>query len=159
MHKEVLRVAELLESKYREIWFKEPEDVKRLGTGQIQGAYRQTCGPILYAESETREMADYLWDLMTVIKEGRCEIDSAKNTITEILEHKLKKWSSWYKVEDIKILFKEVILAINKAESKEDLLSLLTPLQMYVGKFNFWLDAYIPWLSLSAVFENSLFDK
>jgi len=159
MHEEVIRVTELLEKKFKENWYKEPEDVKRLRTGQVQGAYRQICGPILYAESETREMTDYLWLLIGSIKEDKCDINSAKNIITCFLEYKLKKWSAWYKIEEIKILFKEVILAIEKSTNKEEILSLLTPLQMFIGKVNFWLDTSIPWLSLSAVFENSILDK
>ena len=55
MDKDIKRVTELLERKFRESWHKEPEDVKRLRIGQVQGAYRQIGGPILYAESETRE--------------------------------------------------------------------------------------------------------
>lgn len=159
MNKDVKRVSELLEKKFRENWLKEPEDVKRLRIGQVQGTYRQIASPIIYAESETREMVDYLWLLIDLIKEDKCDINSAKNTITCFLEYKLNKWSAWYKTEEITVLFKEVILAMEKSSNKEEILSLLIPLQMFIGKVNFWLDASIPWLSLSAVFEISLLDK
>lgn len=159
MHEEVKRVTELLEKKFNEIWYKEPADVRKLRTGQVQGAYRQICGPILYAESETREMVDYIGLLINSIKEDKCDINSVKNIVTCFLEYKSKKWSAWYKMEDIKVLFKEVILAIEKSTTKEEILSLLFPFHMFIGKVNFWLDTSIPWLSLSAVFENSLLNK
>lgn len=159
MNKDIQRVTELLERKFRENWLTEPEDVKRLRIGQVQGTYRQIAGPIIYAESETREMVDYLWLLIGLVKEDKCDINSAKNTITCFLEYKLDKWSAWYKIEEIAVLFKEVILAMEKSTNKEEILSLLTPLQMFIGKVNFWLDASIPWDSLSAVFGISLSDK
>ena len=104
-------------------------------------------------------MVDYLWLLRGLVKEDKCDVNSAKNTITCFLEYKLKKWSAWYKIEEIKVLFKEVILAMEKSTNKEEILSLLTPLHMFIGKVNFWLDASIPWLSLSTVFEISLLDR
>lgn len=54
---------------------------------------------------------------------------------------------------------KEAVLGMQSAETKEEFLAILETLQIFIGKFNFWLDRAIPWMTLASVFDWTLQGK
>ena len=151
--KELDEVKKILKEEIAEIWRKEPIDVRTMREGNVKGAYLNICSPILYAESETREMIDYLWNIKTLIEQDKIDLYSAKSLINKIMDFKLQKWLVWYHFRSITNIMKEVEKGIERSSNKEELLSVLSLFQIFIGKINFWLDSLIPWQNISSVFD------
>jgi len=151
--------VEMLQKAIQDNWLLEPEDVKKLKMGGVQGAYRHISTAILYAESETREAVDYLWYIKGLLEQDKIDLNSAKVITCRILDLKQDKWIRWYGLEKVPAIIKHSILGLEKAESKEEFLSILALLQIFIGKINFWLDSAIPWLSIASVFDHILTSK
>lgn len=149
-------VAESLNRKIREIWLKEPEEVKQLRDGKVKGAFCQISPAILYAESETREMVDYLWYFKNLVASGEIDLGAAKAVVCKVLDLKQDKWRRWYKLEEVTSVIRETILGLEAAETREEFLSALEPLQIYIGKYNFWLDNCIPWMTICFTMDSML---
>ncbi len=150
---EVTEVVKILENAIHENWLYEPQDVKKMRIGKLRGVYNNLCSPILYAESETREMVDYLWNIKCLTEESEIDLESAKKITCKILDFKLKKWVIWYNFEIISELIKKAILGLKKSITKEEFISVLNPLSILIGKYNFWLDSLIPWQNISSIFD------
>lgn len=151
--------AKMLGDELKEYWLNEPEDVRKLKNGGVQGAYYHISTAILYAESETREMVDYLWYMMKLTEQGKLDLASAKTAVCTMVDLKQDKWTRWYKLEKVPAVMKEAVIGMQSAEIKEEFLAILETLQIFIGKFNFWLDSTIPWMTLSSVFDWTLQGK
>lgn len=149
----VHNIVEMLEKAIQDNWLSEPEDVKKLRMGGVQGAYRHISTAIFYAESETREMVDYLWHIKGLLEQDKIDLNSAKVITCKILDLKQDKWIHWYRFEKVPAIIKHSILGLEKTELKEDFLCIIELLQIFIGKINFWLDSAIPWLSIASVFD------
>jgi len=145
-----------LQDAIRAVWQCEPDDVRRLRE-QVVGAYRHSAPAILYAESETREIIDYLWTLRRLMKSSEVPLASLSKVILALLELKADKWGRWYKLQDVPRVLRRVADALRNFDGTEgDCLELIDLLLLYIGKFNFWLDGNIPWLAVSTVFDYEL---
>lgn len=152
-------VAGMLDAKLKEYWLNEPEDVTMLRAGGVQGAYRHISTAVVYCESETREMVDYLWYMMNLVKQDKIDLNAAKTVVCTMIDAKQDKWTRWYGLKKFPPVLKESVLGMQSAKSKEEFYAILEVLQILVGKFNFWLDRVIPWMTIASVFDWTLQDK
>jgi len=145
-----------LQDAIRALWQGEPDDVRRLRE-EVVGAYRHSAPVILYAESETREFIDYLWTLRRLMKSPEVSLASVSTIVSTLLELKADKWDRWYKLKDVPRALRGVAEALRSFEgTEEEYIELIDLLLLYIGKFNFWLDANIPWLAVSTAFDYQL---
>jgi len=143
-------VKSLVEERDR-IWMTEPEDAKKIKS--IQGAYYQFAPFLLYAESETRECVDYLWNFRNLVRDPKQNVENLKPVLERMLEFKADKWIRWYKMEKIPALMRQAASAVHDVQNREEMLALVDGLLHYIGRFNFWLDSNIPWLAISSVYD------
>lgn len=140
-----------LEEERDRMWSSEPDDLKKLKT--IKGAYYQYSPNKLYAESETRECVDYLWNLRTLVRDPKQNFEHLKPVLSGMLEFKADKWIRWYKLEKTPALMRQAAGAVQDLQSREEMVELLNWLLQYMNRFNFWLDTTIPWLAISSVHD------
>jgi len=145
-------ILQYLRDETKVVWSSEPRDVKKIRE-KVLGAFRHTGPVVLYAESETREIVDYLWHLKAAAHEGSVPPQHLKVLVCRILDSKADKWRRWYKMEEIPQLMEEVSRGLRNVEKGEDLVELIEAFLLYIGRVNFWLDSAIPWLSISSVFD------
>jgi hypothetical protein len=152
-------VSNFVKEKLEEYWLTEPPDVRKLKAGGVQGAYYHISTAIIYSESETREMVDYLWYVKKLIEKDELDLNAAKATVCTFIDLKQDKWTRWYGFEDLPPIMKKVVLGLQSAETKGEFLDILETFQIFIGKFNFWLDNLIPWMTVASVVDWMLEDK
>lgn len=156
---QVKSIVKILQNAIKDNWLSEPEDVKKLKLGSVKGAYEHISNAILYAESETREMVEYLWYIKIMTEKEEIGFNVAKVITSKILDSKQDKWIKWYNFEKVSVIIKKAVIGINETKSKDEFLSILEPLQIFIGKINFWLDSLVPWLSIASVFDYTLLNR
>jgi len=117
-------------------WHKLPNDleaiVKREGV-------MQPGGPIIYAESETRKLADFLWIFyMFYKKEGYINIDLLQSILTQS-KNKVGGWCGLTKNAEA---FNQYLYLI---QNNADKLVVLKDFILYINRLNMWIDLLIPW--------------
>ncbi len=151
--------AAMLQEKLNHYWLTEPEDVVKLRKGGVLGAYYHPSTAVLYAESETREMVDYLWYMLKIIEQDKLDYCAGKVAVCTMVDLKQDKWIRWYGMEALPPIMKEAVLGMQSAESKAEFLAILEILQILIGKINFWLDRVIPWMTVASVLDWTLEGK
>lgn len=151
--------AAMLQEKLNHYWLTEPEDVIKLRKGGVLGAYYHPSTAIFYAESETREMVDYLWYMMKMVEQDKLSYGDGKVAICTMVDLKQDKWIRWYGMEVIPPIMKQAVLGMQSAENKAEFLAILEILQIFIGKINFWLDRVIPWMTIASVMDWELEGK
>lgn len=140
-----------LEEERDRMWSSEPDDLKKLKT--VQGAYYQFAPIRLYAESETRECADYLWHFRMLARDSKQNFEHLKPVLSGMLEYKADKWVRWYKLENTPALMRQAAAAVQDLQTREEMIEFLNGLLHYMNRLNFWLDSIIPWLAISSVYD------
>ncbi len=145
-------MLENLKEETKAIWSSEPQDIKKMKE-EVVGAFEHTGPVFLYAESETREIIEYLWNLKALAVRQSIPTEYLKTLVCNILDSKADKWRRWYKMDEIPELMDRVSLAFRNVEKEKDFVELTEAFLLYIGRINFWLDSTIPWLSISSVFD------
>jgi len=140
----------LVRESRKRIWNTEPHEVKKLL--KIR-SYGQNCMVVLYAESETRQLVDFLYCLKVATKREKVELESIKEITKVLLEFYASKFNGWYQMSDTANLFKEIISAIDEITDKVNFNMLLEELLLYVGRLNFWIEVKIPWYAIIGIYE------
>lgn len=141
-----------LKEETKKVWSSEPQDMKKMKE-KVVGAFEHTGPVLLYAESETREIIEYLWNLKAMALQESIPIEYLRVLVCQILDSKADKWRRWYKMKEIPELMDRVSLAFRNVEKGKDFVELIEAFLLYIGRINFWLDSTIPWLSISSVFD------
>ena len=84
---------------------------------------------------------------------------SFKNVVCTMVDLKQDKWTRWYALKKFPPILKESVLGMQCSETKEEFYAILEVLQILIGKFNFWIDRVIPWMTISSVFDWTLQGK
>src|SRR3990172_1566634 len=121
-----LTAVKRLEEERDQMWLSEPEDLKKIKT--VKGAYYQFAPIKLYAESETRECADYLWHLRVLARDPKQNFEHLKPVLAGILEYKADKWIRWYKMEKTPGLMRQAAAAVQDLQNREEMIELLNGL-------------------------------
>jgi len=132
------------------MWMSPHDEVEKiknqLGT---MGVYATT---LLYAESESRELVDYLFILRQAATKGPDKVSDGLKALTkDMLEFKADKWVRWYKIEKTPNLLREVASAVEVVDTKEEYLKLISATWQYINKWNYWLDLQVPWHAITTV--------
>jgi len=147
----VRQVIDFIRKERKRIWLIEPDEVKRLL--KTTGTFDQTCTVVLYAESETRQMADFLYCLRDAAKREAVMLDSLRATTRNLLDLMAAKWEGSYHLSDTLRVIKEAAFALDKKMNKDDYNALVEELLLYIGRLNFWIEVHIPWYEIIGTFE------
>jgi hypothetical protein len=143
-----------LDNEFKKVWESEPEEIRTLK--KMTGAFGATGPLLLYVESETRELVEYLWIVKTMMKEGRASHDAGKSMFQEILRFKARKFINWYRMHHTAKLMQYAADSLDNATSQDDILNVIDALSRYLSKWNFRLDHTIPWAAIAFVYDASL---
>lgn len=144
----------VLDEEFKRIWESEPKEVQILK--KMVGAFDLTGPLLLYVESETRELMDYLWIVQTMMREGRLSEEVGKKMFQEILRFKAGKFINWYRIHHTAKLMQDSADALEAARSRDETLKLVDALSRYMNKWNYWVDYSIPWADIGFVYDAAL---
>lgn len=137
------QTIEKLERAVRSIWTEEPAEIAALK--RVQGGCRETAPVFVYLESETRECSEFLWLFRQSVVNGRLSLDEGRLLVSDVLEYKASKWERWYKLTTSCGILLEAAQAFARPLTMEEFIRMVDAIRHYVGRFNFWLDAVLPW--------------
>jgi hypothetical protein len=132
-------------------WMDRPDEIKQLEARK--GAWNQTLAVHLHCHSETLELVELLWLVRLSIKKGRLSLEAAKSFLGPALMEKGDKMNRYYKIKELPDLLNQVGAVLPRASSMEEFIKVLDPLLLYIGRYNYWLDADIDWKTLSEKHE------
>ena len=129
----------------------EPDEVRKLL--KTMGSYEQNCTLMLYAESETRQLVDFLYCLRDAAKKEEVTLESIKAITNVVLEFYAEKFDGWYHMTYTVRLFRDAVSAVGQMVDKAEYNALLEELLLYVGKLNLWIEVKIPWYEIIGTYE------
>jgi hypothetical protein len=148
------KTVEMLDGEFQSIWELEPLEVQTLK--KITGAFNTTGPVLLFVESETRELMDYLWIVQVMMKEGKISDEVGKVMFQEMLRFKGMKWINWYRLHHTAKLMQDAAEALGGARNRDEIMKVVESLTRYLNKWNFWLEQTIPWANIAFVYDASL---
>lgn len=147
----VTEIIDSIREARKRIWETEPNEVRKLL--KTMGSYEQNCMLMLYAESETRQLVDFLYCLRDAAKREEVTLESIKAITNVALEFYAEKFDGWYHMTDTVRLFRDAISAVGQMVDKVEYNALLEELLLYVGKLNLWIEVKIPWYEIIGTYE------
>jgi hypothetical protein len=144
-------VIDFIKKERKKIWLVEPNEVKKLL--ETTGTFGQTCTVVLYIESETRQMVDFLYCLREAAKQEDVTLDSLRTITRTWLDLTAAKAEGWYHLSDTLRIIKEAASALDRITTKDYYNALLEELLLYIGRLNFWIEMRIPWYEIIGTFE------
>lgn len=100
----------------------------------------QPGGPIIYAEGETRKLADILWIFyMYYKKENNAPLD----LLRDLLVQSINRIGGWCGLKESAEVINQYLFLLMKQDS--DKLVILEDMILYVNKLNMGIDLLIPW--------------
>lgn len=154
MSEKVGQVRNRLKKELEDIWLAEPPELGQLR--RAGGAFYRPGPVILYAESETREILDYLWYFRLAAKQGVAPLAVLQRVASFVVGQKADKLEAWYKLKHTAAIVRDGLSEMEAADDQEDYVAVIDALLVYLSRFNYWLDSVIPWAAVSGVFDEHL---
>jgi len=147
----VTEIIDSIREARKRIWEKEPDEVRKLL--KTMGSYDENCMVMLYTESETRQLVDFLYCLRGAAKKEEVTLESVKAITKLVLEFYAEKFAGWYRMTDTVRLFKDAVSALGQMVDKTEYNALLEELLLYIGRLNLWIEVKIPWHEIIGTYE------
>ena len=141
-----MTLKEAIKTMYEE----KPKDVIK-NLEKTVGAFYVITPLILMGDAATREFIDHCWYTRTLIKSSKLDLGPAKTILSAFCEGHADRWSRWYKWDEVPKVLLEGSKILQEAKNTEEIISTLDDIMQYINRFNFWLDAEIPWAAISSV--------
>lgn len=133
----------------QDIWYSMPSEISRLTSKR---GFLLPAAAIIYSEGETRNLHELLWILHCAAHERRISLSSLKDFTSALLSHYHKKLDGWYDLKNLAAALKKSQDIMNHIKNREEYLSVLKELMLYVGRINMWIDLLIPWHEVNKIF-------
>ncbi len=142
----------LLEAEIERIWFEKPADVKHLS--QVLGAFEQNGSVKIYADAETRELADILTRLRAIHDSEEVGSEAISKVAGGILAAYAEQWPRYYRFQEIPKVIDSVATSLkHPIEDAKELDEILKLALRYVYRVCFWVDTEIPWKEVTDLFR------
>jgi hypothetical protein len=142
----------LLETEVGKIWFDEPADVKNLS--KVLGAFEQNGSVKIYADAETRGLADIITRLRAIHDNKTVDTKGVSLVAGEILAAYAEQWPRYYQFKEISRVLDEVATCLKQPlEDAQELDEVLKLALRYVYRVCFWVDTEIPWKDVTDLFR------
>ncbi len=136
------------ESERQRIWLTCPDDVAALGRGEIPrrtGARGQYLSTIIFAEGETRTLADeMLWGIIRVTEDTQADLKTLQAMIKQIIGYKADFFDFVSLPEAAEVTKIYVETALN-CTSIDELRHLTYAMLSYANRLHMWVDFILPW--------------
>jgi hypothetical protein len=146
------KTKQFLEEEIDRIWLSKPSDVANLSN--VLGAFEQSGSVKIYADAETRGVADVLTRLRTVLDSKAVEPASISLVAGSIVAAYAEQWPRYYQFKEISAVMNTIAEAlqypIDDASELDELLKLCV---RYVYRISFWIDTEIPWKAVTDLFR------
>jgi len=153
----VKKAIEALKKEFDKIWLSEPVEVRRLKEDpKLAGAFKQKGSVLLYPNFETAEIQLYLFYFKSMAKAEEVAIEALSLVLSKCVESKANQWRRYYGMDETPSLMEEAALALKTIKDKEDLVSIIDALHLYLGRLSIWFDSTIPWASVCSAIEWNL---
>ena len=102
----------------------------------------QPGGPIIYAEAETRKLADLIW-----LSYGHFQNNHylPMNFLEELLKKSMNILGGWCGLKDTTKVINQYLDDLMRSKTESDINEILKDFLLYVNRLNMWLDLLIPW--------------
>lgn len=147
----VQEIIRRLDDETSKMWLTTPEEATKLK--RMKGTLDDRLLEIVYFESESREMVDYLHVLNMTAKNSNESLEGVKLITKNILDFKAAKWPGHYHVNKTVGLLKECVLALDAVKTTEDYVALVEALKQYINILSWWMDSQIPFSEFSLLYD------
>lgn len=138
----------LFEAERQRIWLQGPDDVLALGRGEIPrrtGARGQYLSTIIFAEGETRTLADeMLWGIIRVAEDTTADLKTLQAMIQQIIGYKAD-FFDFVSLPEAARITKVYVETAMSCTSIEELLRLTYAMISYANRLHMWVDFILPW--------------
>ncbi len=139
----------LFDAQREKIWFDQPAEIAALGRGEVPrgtGARGQYLSTIIFAEGETRTLADeMLWGLIRVGEDNPdADLRTLQLLIKEIMGYKANFFDFVSLPEAAEMLHLYVRVA-GECETLADLVRLSHSALSWANRLHMWVDFILPW--------------
>jgi hypothetical protein len=141
-----------LAAEINKIWLEKPLDVRHLS--DVLGAFEQSGSVKIYADCETRAVADVLTRLQKVLADRLVAADALSLVAASLLEAYADQWRRYYKFREIPAVLETAVGCLKEPiRSAADLDRLLGLCVRYIYRVCFWIDTEIPWKEVTDLFR------
>lgn len=102
----------------------------------------QPGGPIIYAEAETRKLADLIWLSYGYFQNNH---DLPMEFLEELLKKGMNMLGGWCGLKDTAKVINQYLIDLKRSETDSDINEILKDFLLYVNRLNMWLDLLMPW--------------
>jgi hypothetical protein len=146
------KTKQFLEEEIDKIWLTKPNDVTNLSN--VLGAFEQSGSVKIYADAETRGVADILTRLRAVLGSKAVEPASISLVAGSFVAAYAEQWPRYYQFKDISAVMDTIAGALEQPISDAAELDELLKLSLrYVYRVSFWIDTEIPWKAVTDLFR------
>jgi hypothetical protein len=146
------KTKQFLEQETDKIWLTKPADVVNLSN--VLGAFEQSGSVKIYADAETRGVADILTRLRTVLDSKAVEPAALSLVAGSIVAAYAEQWPRYYQFKEISAVMNTIAEALQyPVEDASELDELLKLCVRYVYRVSFWIDTEIPWKAVTDLFR------
>ena len=141
---------ELLRKARELVWSKMPEEIRSILSKR---GLLLPAGIILYAESDTRNFHEILWEIYNRVSKGKVKGSELKFMLLTLLDYYERKMSGWYHLNEIASVLANARKIIENATTLEEYIEVVRELMLYIGRISMWLDLLIPWYEINEVIK------
>ena len=145
MEKKIQELTERVAAKRREIWDREPEEIRVLVKTPFPKS--NTFASVMYAFAEIYHFTKNLHLQRSLVVQKKVDFREMRKVLSAYLGAVSKRYNTWFLVDSAKIVA-EVAEALDRAEGPDHVVPLLDELLIYNNKLYVWLDSRIPWFKL-----------
>ena len=142
-----------LSEETRRIWKKESTDVEKLvkcRRGHLDFRFATT----MMGEGELRVLAEEFWHLRETAKREGTDVRTLQVLGTILLTRKAGRVKAWFHMDNLSSLLEQAGQALKGDLSREEYITLIEELCLYVGRLAWWIELDIPWNDLSTFYES-----
>jgi len=144
-------VCNNVERLFKNEWMERSDEIRQLESRK--GAWNCTFAVHIFCQGETQEIIEFVWPIRSAVKAGRLSLEAIKSFLGTTLIEKGAKMSRYYKITELPGVLNQVGSVLSEVTSVEDFVRILDLLLLYVGRYNYWLDADLDWKTLSETHE------
>jgi hypothetical protein len=149
---DIEKLCKDLEILFKMEWMDRPEEIEQL-EGR-KGAWDCTFAVHINCMRESQEVLEWIWLVRNALKNGHIPLDIAGPFLGKALTEKSDKIRRYYKIKELPDILKQVSLTLSEIPSYGDFIKVTDRLLLYVGRYNYWLDADLDWKTLSETHES-----
>lgn len=146
------RTKKLLEEEIIKIWLSKPADVANLSN--VLGAFEQSGSVKIYADAETKQLADVMTRLRAVLEAKAVDTSAISIIAGFILDAYAEQWPRYYQFKEIPKVMEAVAQSLkHPIKDAAELDEILMLCVRYVYRVAFWVDTEIPWECVANCFH------